>query len=65
MYGAKGAQKLSNQLIVPQYPVHDLATGTFLQQYLVTGADNYHDSAANNLNHYLLKFWWQRMWRRF
>jgi hypothetical protein len=34
-----------------------LATGTFLQQYLATGADNYHDRAADNLNRYLLKFW--------
>jgi hypothetical protein len=37
-----------------------LATGTFLQQYLATGADNYYDRAADNLNRYLLKFWRRR-----
>jgi hypothetical protein len=41
-----------------------LATGTFLQQYLATGVDNYHDRAADNLNHYIFKFWWRR-WRQF
>jgi hypothetical protein len=36
-----------------------LATGTFLQQYLATGADNY-DRASDNRNRYLLKFWRRR-----